>query len=124
MTERRTGAFVAGALAASAIGALAIARSGPWAVLGFLAMWVPGFVTGVALVRSHGSAGSRFALGLGAGFAARLVLGAIAASFAARAGGVAGPSLLVGLAAGFVPLFLFESVWFMQKSLAVRGGSR
>jgi len=122
--DRRTAGFVAGALAASAIGALAIARSGPWALLGFVAMSVPGLVTGVALARSHGSAGSRFALGLGAGFAARLVLAAIAASFAARAGGAAGPALLVGLAAGFVPLFVFETVWFLQRSLAVRGGAR
>ena len=117
MTDRRTAGFVAGALAASAIGALAIARSGPWALLGFLAMAVPGLVTGVALARSHGRAGSRFVLGLGVGFATRLVLAAIAASFAARAGGTAGVDLLVGLGAGFVPLFLFETAWFMRKAL-------
>ena len=127
MTDRRTATFVAGALAATAIGAIAIARSGPWAYTGFLAMALPGLVTGVWLVRAHGGAGSRFAVALGTGFVARLISAAIAASLAARAGGDAGAALLVGLAGGFIPLFVFESAWFMQKALAAgspRGGLR
>jgi hypothetical protein len=127
VTDRRTAGFVAGALAVSAIGALAIFRSGVWAYAGFLAMAVPGIVTGTWLVRAHGRAGSRFAVGLGAGFVARLVLAAVAASLAARAGGAAGTALLTGLAAGFVPLFLFETAWFLRKAATVdaaRGGMR
>jgi hypothetical protein len=120
VTDRRTAAFVAGALAASAIGAVAIARSGGWAYAGFLAMAVPGLLTGTWLARVHGRLGSPFAVALFGGFLARLVLAAITASLAARAGGGAGSALLAGLAAGFVPLFLFETCWFLHKTLAVR----
>jgi hypothetical protein len=119
VTDRRTVGFVAGALAASAIGAIAIARSGTWAYVGFLAMAVPGLLVGTWLTRVHGRPGSRFALALGAGFAARLVLAAIAASLAAKAGDGAGAALVLGLAAGFVPLFVFETVWFLRSAIAL-----